>query len=151
MKNKSHLIYFFCLFIAIIMDTQQSSAQNTTAVNEVANKVEQLRKAMVSADSITLAGLTSDELSYGHSGGQLQNQQEFIHAFTSGASVFVSIEFTNQTIRVVNNTAIVRHMLFAATNDKGKGPGTVKLGVLLVWIKNSSGEWQLLARQAVKL
>jgi ketosteroid isomerase-like protein len=93
--------------------------------------------------------LAANELSYGHSGGTLQNKQEFIHGFTSGSSVFVSIEFTNQTISIVKNTAIVRHILTASTNDKGKGPGTVKLGVLLVWIKNDAGEWQLLARQAV--
>lgn len=133
------------------MDTQPSLAQSPSSIKEVTIAVERLREAMINADSVMLNKLASDQLSYGHSGGQLQNKQEFIHAFTSGASVFVSIKLNGQIIQVVNNTAIVRHILSAATNDKGKGPGTVKISILLVWIKNDAGEWQLLARQAVKV
>jgi ketosteroid isomerase-like protein len=151
MKNKYLLINLFCLFIVMGVSTQTLLAQNSVAEKQVTAAVEQLRKVMINADSVTLDKLTVSELSYGHSGGQLQNKQEFIHSFTSGASVFITIEFANQTIKVVNNTAIVRHILIASTNDKGKGPGTIKLGILLVWVKNNSGEWRLLARQAVKI
>jgi hypothetical protein len=151
MKNKYSILTIICLFITIIMNTQQSLAQSPAAVKEIATAVEQLRKAIVNADSTMLDKLTADELSYGHSGGLLQNKQEFIHSITSGTSVFVSIDLTGQTIQIVDNTAIVRHILSAATNDKGKGAGTVKLGVLTVWIKNNAGQWHLLARQAVKV
>jgi hypothetical protein len=50
---------------------------------------------------------------------------------------------------VVDNTAIVRHILTAQTNDGGK-PGSVNLGVMLVFIKEH-GSWKLLGRQAYKL
>nr|WP_221452728.1 nuclear transport factor 2 family protein [Mucilaginibacter sp. FT3.2]MBB6231535.1 ketosteroid isomerase-like protein [Mucilaginibacter sp. FT3.2] len=126
------------------------SAQESKSVKEVATAVEQLRQAMIGADGSVLDKLTSDSLSYGHSGGTMQNKQEFIKSFTSGASVFVTIDITGQHITVVGNTATVRHILSAKTNDAGKGPGTVKLGILLVWIKSKTG-WQLLARQAVKV
>jgi len=106
---------------------------------------------MISADGIRLDQLASAELSYGHSGGQMQNKQEFISSFTSGESVFISIEISNQTICIIGNTAIVRHTLSAATNDKGKGPGNVNINILLVWIKNDEQVWQLVARQAVKV
>ncbi|MDR6940973.1 nuclear transport factor 2 family protein [Mucilaginibacter pocheonensis] len=119
-------------------------------MTEITNAVEQLRKAMVDGDTVTLEKLTSSELSYGHSGGKLQTKKEFVSDIATGVSDFVSIDLTDQNIRMVDNTAIVRHILSAATNDKGKGPGTVKLGVLLVWVKNN-GQWQLLARQAVKV
>jgi hypothetical protein len=151
MKNKYSAINLFCIIIAILTQTQQSLAQNSSAVKEVTMAVEQLRAAMISADSVMLSKLAADKLVYGHSGGTVQNKQEFIHGITSGGSVFVSIDLSNQTIVVVNNTAVVRHTLYAATNDKGKGPGTVKLAVMLTWIKNDKGEWQLLARQAVKI
>jgi hypothetical protein len=49
---------------------------------------------------------------------------------------------------VVGNTATVRHILSAKTFDN-KVPGTVRLEILLVWVK-SHGSWKLLARQAVK-
>jgi len=150
MKNRFSITKLFFLFIITLMESQQLFAQQSNSVKDVTIAVEQLRKAMISADSAELDKLAASELSYGHSGGLLQNKQEFIHSFTSGASVFVNIELDNQTVEIVDNTAIVRHLLTAETNDKGKGPGTVKINILLVWIKNKAGEWKLLARQAVK-
>ncbi|HEX2682589.1 MAG TPA: nuclear transport factor 2 family protein, partial [Ferruginibacter sp.] len=41
------------------------------AETAVANAVEQLRKAMVDADSLLLLKLTSSQLSYGHSSGHI--------------------------------------------------------------------------------
>ncbi len=81
----------------------------------------------------------------------MQNKQEFIASFTSGDSVFVDIEITGQTVRVIGDTAVVRHILSASTNDKGKGPGSVKINILLVWVKNDAQLWQLVARQAVRV
>lgn len=133
------------------MNTPTSSSSNSTAIKEVTDAVEQLRNAMISADGAGLDQLASDELSYGHSGGQMQNKQEFISSFTSGESVFINIEISNQTVRIIGNTAIVRHVLSAATNDKGKGAGSVNISILLVWIKNDEQAWQLAARQAVKV
>ena len=133
------------------MNTPTSPASNSIAINEVAAAVEQLRKAMISADGAVLDLLAHDELTYGHSGGQMQNKQEFIASFTSGDSVFVDIEITGQTVRIVGNTAIVRHILTASTNDKGKGPGSVKISILLVWVSNDQQAWQLVARQAVRV
>lgn len=111
--------------------------------------VEALRKAMIDPDKAVLTNLTADDLSYGHSGGQLQTREEFIETLVSGKSDFVTIDLTEQTVKVVDRTAIVRHHLSATTNDGGK-PGSVKLSILLVWVKQK-GEWKLLARQAVKL
>jgi len=133
------------------MNTPTSPASNSIAINEVAAAVEQLRKAMISADGAVLDLLAHDELTYGHSGGQMQNKQEFIASFTSGDSVFVDIEITGQTVFIVGNTAIVRHILTASTNDKGKGPGSVKISILLVWVGNDKQAWQLVARQAVRV
>ena len=115
----------------------------------VANAVEQLRKAMVDADSVMLDKLTSPQLSYGHSGGALDDKTVFVQKIVSGKSDFVTMEFPGQTISVSKNTAIVRHKLNAVTNDGGK-PGEVHLTVLLVWQK-LHGQWKLLARQAVKV
>lgn len=115
----------------------------------VANVVEQLRKAMVDADSVMLDKLVSPKLSYGHSGGALDDKTVFVQKIVSGKSDFVTLEFAGQTISVSKNTAIVRHKLNAVTNDSGK-PGEVHLSVLLIWQK-LQGQWKLLARQAVKL
>jgi ketosteroid isomerase-like protein len=116
----------------------------------VADAVETLRKAMISADKATLEAITLDQLSYGHSSGKLEDKKTFVENITNGNSHFLDITLTDQTITVVKETAIVRHKLSANTDDKGKGPGKVELYILLVWQKNG-GKWKLLARQAVKV
>jgi ketosteroid isomerase-like protein len=103
---------------------------------------------MIDADSTTLDKIIDNDLSYGHSGGKIESKASFITNIMNGNSDFVSIDLTNQSIMVKGQTAIVRHTLSAATNDKGT-PGTVKLSVLLVWSKEGK-EWKLIARQAVK-
>lgn len=110
--------------------------------------VEQFRQALISADSTALAALTDPVLTYGHSGGTLEDRATFIHNLLSGKSDFVRITLSNQAITLSGDVGIVRHELQAVTNDSGK-PGTVSLHILLVWKKQGRG-WKLLARQAVK-
>lgn len=143
MKNKFLLPVFMLLMTTII--TQAQSKHET----KVAEAIEQLRSAMISGERASLENIVADQLSYGHSGGAVENKTEFVEKIASGKSDFVSIELTEQTISISGKTAVVRHTLNAGTNDGGK-PGTVKLKVLLVWQKQN-GKWKLLARQAVKL
>jgi ketosteroid isomerase-like protein len=138
-------------FTSISMNTSTSPVPNSIAVKEVSDAVEQLRKAMISADGAVLRQLASDELSYGHSNGSVQNKQQFISSFTSVESVFINIEISGQTVQIINDTAIVRHTLSAETDDKGKGPGSIKISILLVWVKNDQQGWKLVARQAVRV
>ena len=137
-----------CLLALLPLFASRSFAQDKEE-NAVAAAVETLRKAMIDPDKAILEKLTMDELSYGHSSGVVQTRQEFIEALTSGKSDFVTIELSQQTVKVIGKTALVRHILAGTTNDGGK-PGTVKLSVLLVW-QEVKGEWKLLARQAVKV
>lgn len=116
--------------------------------SEVEAAVQQLTKAMIDADSAQLYALTYPNLKYAHSTGKVQDQQEFVEGITSGRSDFVTIDLTDQTIDIVGNTACVRHILNAKTNDSNV-PGHVTLAILLVWVKEH-GQWRLLARQAVK-
>jgi ketosteroid isomerase-like protein len=117
--------------------------------NKVAAAVEQLRKAMIDGNKTELENLVSDQLSYGHSGGHIDDKKEFVEKLTSGKSDFVTMDLMEQTISISGKTAIVRHKLNATTNDGGK-PGEVHLLVMLVWQKQGS-KWILLARQAVKV
>jgi hypothetical protein len=107
-------------------------AQNKTET-AVAAAVEKLRIAMTSGDSIQLSQLVSDDLSYGHSSGHIDDKKTFINKLASGKSDFVSITLSEQQIILHGKTAIVRHKLY----------------VMLVWVKQG-GVWKLLGRQAVK-
>jgi ketosteroid isomerase-like protein len=104
---------------------------------------------MVDPDKDVLDKLTAEDLSYGHSSGLIQTKEEFIDALTSGKSDFVNIDLTQQTVKIVGNNAIVRHIFSAVTNDGGRA-GTTKLSVLMVW-QEQNGKWKLLARQATKV
>lgn len=128
------------------------SAQNSSQSKDqtvVAERVETLRQAMIDADGIKLKELTSADLSYGHSGGNIQNQAEFVEKIVKGESDFVSIEFQNQTIEIIGDAAIVRHILTAHTKDGGVDKD-IKIGIMLIWQKQKS-KWLLIARQAYKL
>ncbi|WP_420151211.1 nuclear transport factor 2 family protein [Spirosoma sp.] len=115
----------------------------------VAQAVENLRKQMIDPTQDGLSALASDQLSYGHSNGLIEDKKAFMAALISGESDFKTIDLTDQTITVVDNTAMVRHKLSAETNNSGK-PGQAKLSVLMIWVKQKN-DWKLLARQAVKI
>lgn len=121
----------------------------TTDDKKVAEAVEFLKKAMIDGDKTSLEKIAHQDLTYGHSNGNMETKAMFVEAITSGKSDFKTIDLTEQTIKVHGKTAIVRHKLFAETNNSGVA-GTVKLGILLVFQK-TKGQWQLLARQAFKI
>ena len=135
------------LVVVLFASLQLVSAQNKK-VAAVEKSINRLTAAMISGDRAALNESVSDNLSYGHSGGHVEGKEEFVEKLASGKSDFVTINITEQTIRVYGKTAIVRHNLDAQTNDGGK-PANVKLKILLVFAKEN-GDWKLLARQAVK-
>ncbi len=140
------------IFLVIIMMSIVQTiaiAQQKSETKEVEAAVEELRAAMISGDKKALEDISAEELSYGHSGGHVENQAEFVDKIASGKSDFVTIDLSNQQIQLVDNVAIVRHDLTATTNDNGKA-GNVHLHVLSVWLKRN-GKWKMVARQAVKL
>lgn len=136
--------------LAFLFTTGGTAAAQSKDEKDLAARVEALRQAMVSGQKADLEKIVSEDLSYGHSSGKIEDKAAFVHALTSGESDFTEITLSDQTIRISGNTALVRHKLTGQTNDKGKSPGTVNLGVLLVWSRQK-GEWKLLARQAFKL
>jgi len=138
----------FCLLLPVMLLAIAGVAQSKDGASVTA-AVETLRKAMIDGDKAALEKIAATDLSYGHSSGKVEDKTAFVQALASGASDFVTIDLTDQTVKVVGNTAIVRHTLSATTNDGGK-PGTVKLFVLLIWQKQQ-GAWKLLARQAAKV
>ncbi len=144
MKSKRFVLIVIFSWISII-----SASAQTPAEKQVAAAVDTLYKAMVDANKATLNKLTAAELSFGHSSGKVEDKAAFIDALVSGKSDFTSITTGSQTITIANDVAIVRHILNGEILDGGK-PGTVKLGILLVW-KKQQKQWILLARQAYKV
>lgn len=138
------LIFALSFLVAITVFGQKKN--DTQSVTDAAEK---LRSAMISGEKSALESLIVPELTYGHSGGHIDDAKEFVEKLVSKKSDFLTIEIANQKIQIVGNTAIVRHHFYATTADLGKEPGDVTLDILLVWTKVKN-DWKLLARQAVK-
>ncbi len=115
----------------------------------VAQAVEEFRQAYLSKDLKQFEKLCADKMSFGHSSGKLENKKQFIDDVTGPRSVWKFIELSKQTIQIVGNNAIVRHIFTGENVSEGK-TNPIKIGILMVWVKQD-GRWKLLARQAYKV
>lgn len=136
------------IFIVILMLMNITMFAQTKDEKDVASRVEALRTAMLNGDEQSLNELTSKNLTYGHSNALIEDKATFIQSIVSKKFVFTSIDLSNQTVTVVDKTAIVRHRLIGNTFDNNI-PGKADITILLVWQKEKSS-WKLLARQATK-
>jgi hypothetical protein len=135
------------LFVIVFMIGVATSAYSQEA--DVAKAVETLKQALIDGKRDALEKIAHDNLTYGHSGGLIEDKKAFVEALATGKSDFVSINITEQVIKVTGNVATVRHKLAGETMNNGTQT-SLNLSVLLVWVKEK-GEWKLLARQAVKI
>ena len=138
---------FILLLIFSLFSYQLSFAQSWK--KEIETSIESLNKAIISQDKTALENLTSNELSYGHSTGLVENKSEFIQAILSGPVKFSIIGIENQSINPADDLAIVRHITTIVGVKDGM-PLNLKIGILMIW-KKQGDHWQLLARQGYKL
>lgn len=137
------------LTLALITIISAASAQSAGEL-EVSAAVESLRVAMLDGNKLALESLTASDLSYGHSGGNIEDKAAFVDAIVSGRNDFIKLELSAHSIKIVGkDLAIVRHNFKAEATANG-APITPNIGVLQVWQKQK-GSWKLLARQAFKL
>jgi ketosteroid isomerase-like protein len=135
------LTMMFLLLIAVLGASAQSNDEQTVTAG-----VEKLRLAMISGNKADLLSILSPDLTYGHSGGKIENRDSFVEAISTKKSDFVTIALTDQSVTVTGDVAVVRHILTADTNDGGK-PANIHLGIVLVW-KKVKGDWKMIARRA---
>jgi hypothetical protein len=136
---------FIYLFLILCIQGTVNAQQDVN----LEKRVEALREAMVNPTKEKLESLVMDQLSYGHSGGNIDNKTEFIEKFLDGRSDFTEIKLLDPTIQIYKKTAIVRHNLVGKSMDKGKAPADVNILVMTTWVMDGKN-WRLLARQAVK-
>ena len=115
----------------------------------VAQAVEKLRAAMLAADRGQLDALTAPQLSYGHSGGVVEDKARFIDVVAGKRTVYKAITQSDQSVSMAGDNAIVRHVLATETESEGR-PASARVGVMQVWQKQG-GQWRLLARQAFRI
>ena len=141
-KLKNFVLIFFILASTV--------AFSQTREETVWSKVQALTKAIFETkDSSVLKELVSDDVTYGHSSGVIENKAMFVKNAVSSRAEYKNIQFEKLSIDVKENSAVLRHNLRAISFENGK-ESPVDLGILQVWRKEG-GRWKLWARQAVKI
>jgi Domain of unknown function (DUF4440) len=135
------------LLLCCLLSSSSSFAQSADE-KEITERVEALRKALMTPDRAILEDLSAEELSYGHSTGLIEDKTAFVDALITGKSKLSAVAFSDQTIKIAGDAAIVRHKMTADLNNNNTIT-KVDIFVLLVWQKRN-GIWKLLARQAAK-
>ena len=136
------------VFGAIGVTGLAAKAQSSDEAS-VTQAVEKLRAAMLAADRSQLDALTAPQLSYGHSGGVIEDKAQFIDVIAGKRTIYKVATHADQSITLAGDNAIVRHIFSTETESGGK-PGSARVGVMQVWQKQD-GQWRLLARQAFRI
>lgn len=153
--NRRHLAALGAVSVATLGLSSVASADDDKSKKmklddaSVGVAVEAFRQAMLKADKRAFETLCSDQLSYGHSAGRIENKEQFIVGATNGKSTWKTLAFNNVTNKAVGHEAISRFMFVGQSESEGK-VNDVNIGVLMVW-REEKGHWKLLARQAFKV
>jgi ketosteroid isomerase-like protein len=130
-----------------VAPTLASSAEE----DAVAKNVEAFRMAQIAADAKAFDALCAPELSYSHSDGRVEDKATFITNATNGKSKFLSLDYLDPQIRVVNTAAIVRFHWVAESQSVADGKkSNTNLHILMNWQKQGA-DWKLLSRASTKL
>ena len=139
------------IYLSILMVIVSSFLFAQANEQKILLRVKQLNDAVfLNKDSVALEGLLADKLTYGHSGGKIENRKEMISNAVNSKTTYKNFMSDSATVFFENNVAVARHILKATSIDKDGKESPLHLGILLVWIKQKN-QWMLTARQSVKL
>ena len=105
--------------------------------------------AMIKADAAALEKLLADELSYTHSNAAVQDKAAFISDIKTGKIKYLTVEPTDQKVRVFGTTAIVTGGASVHVVQNGNDL-TFKIRYTNTHL-NRGGAWQMVAWQATRL
>jgi ketosteroid isomerase-like protein len=134
------------LLAAMVLWAAPSDSKGET---EVMAAMDAWKQATMKKDGAALAKLLHPDLTYSHSNGHNESKADVLKSVTAGKATVEAIDFSETTVRVYGNTALVRGKVDIRNNTAGKST-TANLNILHVWIKGPQG-WQMVGRQATRL
>ena len=138
------LTLLFCLFFFVGFSQTYSKKEKALLI-----QVSKLDSLMENNDSKILE-LFSDDVSFGHSNGWIQNKDDFKKDFESGKVKYQSVKQTElKEFKFKNKFANVRRII-AVKGLYKSDEFEMKLSVLEFWIRQK-GMWKLWSRQSVGL
>jgi hypothetical protein len=135
-------------FLALLLAL--SSISFAATVNPADEKTvlaaeKQYADAMVKGDVATLEKILADDLSYTHSNVLIETKADVLKGITSGKTKYNAIEFKSTNVRQYGNTIITNHQMIFAQPQRMNN-----VYVTMVWVKQPSGAWQMVQRQATR-
>ncbi|QJD98203.1 nuclear transport factor 2 family protein [Mucilaginibacter robiniae] len=101
---------------------------------------------MVSGDAEKLAGLFSDDLYYGHSGGYWDDKESFVQKFSDGLYNYHRVEIQVESATLAGNSSLVVHGKVTLQVTLHGTKKTMTSIYLAVWRKEVD-VWRFLAHQ----
>ena len=141
---KSTLSFIF-LVLFVFGFSQAFSRQEKSLMSQV-SKLDSLMEN----NNSKILELFSDDVSFGHSNGWLQNKDDFKKDFESGKVKYQSVKQTElKELKIKNKFANIRRIIAVKGLYKNE-TFEMKLSVLEFWIQQK-GIWKLWSRQSVKI
>jgi hypothetical protein len=120
-----------------------------TAVSEVHFAERQRFEAMMGQDVAALDTLLDDELTYVHTGGDLQSRPQFIDMIKKQTLVYESIAPSQVRVRVYDGLALATGRSQMRVRD-ASGVSTFEIRFTEVYVRRG-GRWLLTAWEATRL
>lgn len=118
--------------------------------DEKINGLEQARRAaMLAADTTTLSDLLADDLLWIHATGSSDSKDSLLQRIGSGATKYHSIEVADETLRVVNDVALLSGHASMQLEVKGQ-TRPVENKFTIVWAE-VDGRWQVVNWQSTSI
>ena len=138
------LTLLFCLFFFVGFSQTYSKKEKALLI-----QVSKLDSLMENNNSKILE-LFSDDVSFGHSNGWIQNKDDFKKDFESGKVKYQSVKQSElKELKFKNKFASIRRII-AVKGLYKEEVFEMKLSVLELWIRQK-GIWKLWSRQGVSL
>jgi uncharacterized protein (TIGR02246 family) len=142
------------LFAAIaVVVFAAAAAISAAAANDEADlrRIEQQRiAAMTSLDTKALEQLLADDLTYTHSGGQIQTKREFLDMLRSADLRYEKMDEDGVTVRVVGDAAVLTGTANVLVKPKDQDTRHLHIRWIDVYARRN-GRWQMLAWQSTLL
>ena len=144
-KKKEPILSFLFIVICFV-----ACAQNKKELAVLAQARLLHKTVFGTKDSLTLENLFAKSLTYGHSGGKIEDRAEALHNIIHNQSKYTDTSLKVYDVMLGDDVAIVRYS-FRETETKKEGqPSPLNLSIMLVWLEEK-GKWKLMGRQAVKM
>src|SRR6266478_3925279 len=137
------------IWILLCAAALSAAGTDSKAEKDVMAAMDAWKHATMKKDGAALEKLLHPDLTYSHSNGHNQTKADVVQSVTTGKATTTGIDFSEPTVRVYGNTAMVRCKVDMTNSTDGKST-TARLNILHVWLKGPQG-WQMVARQATKL